>query len=249
MPSGIGDVDSSKIVVMVPTSAIPSHPATTLMDETIAGIKFHFPDAQIIILADGIWSQLEHRRNQYENYLKAIEGRYPKTRIIQFPVHTQQTAMAQYAIQNFVQTKLIFWNEHDAPLRTDRAIDWDAIVQQVESGDAGLVRFTYFDEGIHEAHEHLTRGRYRVGDATFVKTVQFSGWSFMTTPNFFITKIFNGQPIGREMLELRMYGQVASAPWEQYKIVIYCPDPPAQRFRHSNGRGFGVEERDPCDWG
>lgn len=242
-------MNSADITVLIPTSAIPSHPDTTIMDETIAGIKHHLPAAAIIILADGIWSGIAHRAFQYENYLKVIDGKYPNTRIIRFPAHTQQTSMAQYAIQNFVQTKLIFWNEHDAPLRTDRAIDWDAIVQQVESGDAGLVRFTYFEEGIHEAHEHLARGRYRIGDATFVKTVQFSGWSFMTTVNYFVTKIFTGQPIGLEMLELRMYAPVSSAPWEEYKLVIYCPDGPAQRFRHSNGRGYGVEERDPCSWG
>lgn len=242
------DVDSSKITVLIPTSAIPSHPNPALMDETMAGIKFHFPESQTIILADGIWSGIAHRQHQYQKYLEAIERRYPNTRIVKFPVHTQQTAMAQYAIQNFVQTKLVFWNEHDAPLRIDRAIDWDKIVWEIESGDAGLVRFTYFDEGIHEAHEHLTRGRYRWDDVTFVKTVQFSGWSFLTTVDYFVRKIFSGPPIEKQMLELRQYERVVNAPWEEYKVVIYCPDPPAQRFRHSNGRGFGTEERDPCDW-
>lgn len=242
-------MDSSQITVLIPTSAIPLHPDTRIMDETIAGLRHHLPDAHIIILADGIWSRIEFRRPQYEEYLKRIDGKYPNTQIIQFPQHTQQTAMAQYAIQNFVKTKLIFWNEHDAPLRTDRTVNWDAIVQQVESGNADLVRFTYFDEGIHEAHEHLTRGRYRVEDVTFVRTVQFSGWSFLTTVNYFVTKIFSGPPIGKEMLELRLYQDVAVSPWEKYKIVIYIPDGPAQRFRHSNGRGAGVEERDPCDWG
>lgn len=241
-------MDSSKITVLVPTSVIPSHPETTLMDEAMAGVRFYFPDSPVIIMADGVWSKIEHRRGQYEEYLNRIENKYPNTRIIRFPRHTQQTGMAQYAIQNFVQTKLIFWNEHDAPLRTDRPIDWDAIVNEVVSGNAGLVRFTYFEEGIHEAHEHLARGRYRVGDATFVRSVQFSGWSFLTTVDYFVNKIFTGQPIGIEMLELRIYAQVAVAPWEQYKIVIYVPDGPAQRFRHSNGRGYGVVERDPCDW-
>jgi hypothetical protein len=241
-------IDSSQITVLIPTSAIPLHPDTRIMDETVAGIRHHLPDAHIIIMADGIWSQLEHRRGQYEEYLKRVENKYSNTQIIRFQQHTQQTAMAQYAIQNFVRTKFIWWNEHDAPLRTDRPIDWDAIFHEVESGNAGLVRFTYWDEGIHEAHEHLVRGRYRVGDSTFVKTIQFSGWSFLTTVNYFVTKVFTGQPIGLQMLELRMYYIISAAPWEQYKIVIWVPDGPAQRFRHSNGRGAGVEVRDPCSW-
>ena len=218
------------------------------MDETIAGIKYHLPDAHIIIMADGIWDKLAFRHGQYEEYLNRIDRKYSNTQVIRFPQHTQQTAMAQYAIQNFVKTKLIWWNEHDATLRVDRSIDWDAIVNEVESGTAGLVRLSYFDEGIHEAHEHMTRGRYRIGNATFVKTTQFSGWLFLTTIDFFISKIFSGQPIGRQMLELRMHDIIANSPWEAYKIVTWCPDGPAQRFRHTNGRGAGVEVRDPCDW-
>jgi hypothetical protein len=242
-------LNSAAITVLIPTSAIPSHPDTFIMDETIAGVRHHLPDAHIIIMADGIWSKLEHRRGQYEEYLNRIDTKYPNTRVIRFSQHTQQTAMAQYAIQNFVKTKLIWWNEHDATLRVDRAIDWDAIVNEVESGHAGLVRLSYFDEGIHEAHEHMTRGRYTADNGTFVKTVQFSGWLFLTTVDWFVTKIFSGQPIGREMLELRMHDKIATSPWEYYKIVTWCPEGPAQRFRHTNGRGFGVEERDPCDWG
>ena len=241
-------MDSSKITVLIPTSPIPLHPDTRIMDETVEGIRHHLPEAQIIILADGVWAKLEHRRAAYNEYLNIIETKYYKTRVVRFQQHTQQTAMSQYAIQNFVQTKLIFWNEHDAPLRTDRAVDWDTIVSEVESGNAGLVRFTYFDEGIHEAHEHLTRGRYVLNGVTYVKTTQFSGWSFMTTVDYFVNKIYTGQPIGLEMLEIRMYQDVANSPWEKYKIVIYCPDSPAQRFRHSNGRGAGVEVRDPCHW-
>ena len=245
-------MNSADITVLIPTSAIPIHPDTVIMDETIAGIRHHLPDAHIIILADGVWSGIAHRQFQYDNYLKLIDGKYPNSRVVRFQQHTQQTAMAQYAIQNFVKTRFIFWNEHDAPLRTDREVDWGAIIEQLKCGNAGLVRFTYFDEGIHEAHEHLVHGRYcdlLTPGVTWVKTLQFSGWSFMTTVEYFVTKIFSGPPIGKEMLELRMYQDVAASQWEKYKIVIYCPDSPAQRFRHSNGRGHGVEERDPCDWG
>ena len=241
-------MDSSKITSIVCTSAIPIHPDTQIMDETVAGIMHHLPGSHIIIVADGVWDGIKHRKEQYEEYLERIEHKYSNSRLVRFQQHTQQTAMVQYAIQNFVQTKLIWWNEHDAPLRTDRDIDWDAIVNEVESGNAGLVRLSYWEEGIHPEHEHLMCGRYRVNDATFVRTVQFSGWSFLTTLKYFVEKIFTGQPIGKEMLELRQYGPVANSPWEQYKNVVWVPDGPAQRFRHSNGRGSGIEVRDPCDW-
>ena len=242
-------MDSKQITVLIPTSAIPSHPDTTIMDETIAGLKHQMPDARIVILADGIWSKLEHRRGQYEEYLRRIEHKYENAIIVRFPQHTQQTAMAQFAIQsNYVQTNLVFWNEQDAPLNS-LPINWDSIVQEVSSGNAGLVRFSIWEQGIHEAHEHMARGRYQIGDDTFVRTTQFSGWSFLTTPSFFVNKIFVGQPVGKEMLELRMHDICARAPWEDYRMCVYIPPFPSNRMRHSNGRGFGVEERDPCDWG
>lgn len=237
-------MDSSLITTLTPTSAVPSHPDTFIMDGCMEGLQHHFPNAKKLILADGVWDGIAHRKEQYAEYLNRIDRKYPNTQVIRFPYHTQQTAMAQYAIQNFLQTKLIFWDEHDAPLRTDREIDWDEILHYLQSGNADLIRLCYFEEGIHPEHEHLTRGR----DGHFVRTVQFSGWCFLTTVKYFVEKIFTGQTIGKEMLELRMYGLVANAPWEQYKIAQYVPDGPAQRFRHSNGRGHGVIERDPCDW-
>ena len=242
-------MDSSQVTVLIPSSAIPSHPDTTILDETIAGVRHHLPQARIVILADGIWSKLEHRRGQYEKYLDIIENRYSNSVVIRFPQHTQQTAMAQYAIQcSYVQTKLIFWQEQDAPLNMS-PINWDSIAAEVESGNAGLVRFSIWEQGIHEAHEHMARGRYQIGEDTFVRTTQFSGWSFLTTVSFFVNKIFVGQPVGKEMLELRMHNICAAAPWEDYKMCVYIPPFPSNRMRHSNGRGFGVEERDPCDWG
>jgi hypothetical protein len=237
-------MDSKQVTAIVSTSPIKNHPSTSFMDETIAGIRFHFPESPIIITADEVWNRLEHYRPAYEEYLKRIDNRYDSNvRIIKFPVRTHQTAMTQYAIQNFVKTDLIWVNEHDLPLRTDRYINWDAIIEAIRKGDANHIHLSIFEEGIHPAHEHLMTGRWRIEGCTFVRTVQYSHFPHMSTVKFYVEKIFSGQPIGLEMVELRMYGLCANAPWEEYKLVVYHPDGPAQRFKHINGRAG-----DPCSW-
>ena len=246
-------VDSSQITTIVSTSPIKAHPSTHFMDETIASIRHHLPDSPIIITADEVWSKLEHYRENYYEYLRRIENRYDSNvRIIKFGVRTHQTEMTRYAISNFVKTELLWINEHDLPLRVDRPINFDAMADAIRSGAANHIHLSIFEEGIHPAHEHLmlggadwrTKESWTVeGGDTFVRTVQYSHFPHMSSVRFYVDKIFTGQPIGLEMVELRMYGLCANAPWEQYKLVVYCPPCPAQRFKHINGRAG-----DPCSW-
>ena len=246
-------MDSRQVTSIISTSPIKNHPSTSFLDETIAGIRHHLPDSPIIVTADEVWSRLDHYRPAYEEYLRRIENRYDSNvRIIKFPVRTHQTAMTQYAIQNFVKTDLIWIDEHDLPLRVDRPINWDAMADALRKGDANHIHLSIFEEGIHPAHEHLMLGGHDwrnkeswtvEGGDTFVRTVQYSHFPHMSTPKFYIEKIFSGQPIGLEMVELRMYSLCANAPWEEYKLVVYCPPYPAQRFKHINGRAG-----DPCSW-
>ena len=41
------------ITVLVPTSPIPSHPSTAILDACLAAVRAQLPDAQIVIAADG----------------------------------------------------------------------------------------------------------------------------------------------------------------------------------------------------
>jgi hypothetical protein len=238
-------MDSRQVTSLIPTSPVPRHPNTELMDETVAGIRHHLPDSPIIIMADGVWSGVSHRKEQYEEYQKNIEGKYPNTRIVRFQTHTQQVNMTRYCIQNFIQTPYIWFNEHDAPLRTDRAINWDAMLEAVSSGRFNIVRLSYFEEGIHEAHQHLVTGIDWIQGEKFVRTTQFSGWPHLSTVKFYVNKIL---PLCNEgdtqMVEIAAYGPCANAPWDQWRVGVYCPSSPAQRFYHRNGR-----ENDKCSWG
>ena len=43
------------VTVLIPVSPIPSHPSTEVLDVTIDSIRTRLPDAEIIIMFDGVW--------------------------------------------------------------------------------------------------------------------------------------------------------------------------------------------------
>jgi hypothetical protein len=63
----IGDV-----TIVVPTSYIPSHPSTKIIDETIKNIRFHFPNNEIILQIDGIREEQKQYEDQYNEYKNKV---------------------------------------------------------------------------------------------------------------------------------------------------------------------------------
>ena len=61
----------SNITVVIPTSPIPSHPSTDILDETIFNTR-QYTGARIIIMFDGVHESLAHRKEDYENYKIAV---------------------------------------------------------------------------------------------------------------------------------------------------------------------------------
>ena len=95
-----------KLTVLIPTSPIPSHPDTAILDETIANIR-KYTDAVIIIMADGVHESLAHRTKDYEAYLTRLEenviiGKYGECNIVEFDSHTHQANNANF-IRKFHQ--------------------------------------------------------------------------------------------------------------------------------------------------
>ena len=57
---------ADKISILLPTSPIPHHPSTHILDEVIESIRVHFPDNELFLMIDGVRGQVEHRRADYE---------------------------------------------------------------------------------------------------------------------------------------------------------------------------------------
>ena len=113
---------NNQLTVIIPTSPIPSHPSTEILDETIKNIR-NFTDAQIIICFDGVHSSLSHREKDYAQYLKLVgtkmmNGFYGDCKAAMFPEHTHQAEMVRTVLKA-VTTPLIFFVEHDTYIKGD----------------------------------------------------------------------------------------------------------------------------------
>jgi hypothetical protein len=237
------------LTVLVPTSPIPRHPSTDLIEECLGAIRQYFPTERVIVMCDGVRPQIEHRRNQYEEYLRklplVING---NTEMMMYDSFQHQARMTWHTLDH-VNTPLVLFVEHDAILRREPRIEWDAIFNLILADEANMVRFYNWGKVPWHEHEYLMRGDLNYGGVHFVKTVQFSGWPLVSSTEYFKQLLDRVLTPGRyAMIETLAYGPVAQDPWEKNKIVIYAPEH-AHTFTHRDGRTDPVTgRRDQGDW-
>ena len=239
-------MNSADCTCIIPTSPIPSHPSTALIDEVITNFRFHFPDGPVVIMADGVWDGVKHRVEQYSEYLTRLKNRHPNTKLIVWPLHRSQAFMSRWTLEGYtVNTKFILFNEHDIPLRTDIHIDWDTIFGLLHCGRTDVVRLCGFGEGIHRDHEYLGQGYEEFNGSTFYKTRQWSQWPHVSTKNFYLQMLAKHFQDGEiKMIEERMHSvcQIPAGNW--IRIWEYLPEGADKRcFTHLQGR-----QNDPCHW-
>lgn len=237
---------NSDCTVLISTSPIPSHPDTKFIDEVVANVRFHLPDSPIVIMADGIWDRLAHRREQYDEYLRRLKNRYPNTILTPFSSHCSQAKMTRMVLEaNIVKTRYILFNEHDIPLRTDIKINWNDIFEVLQAGRADVIRLSGFIQGVHPEHLYLTYGETTYNESFFWKTHQWSQWPHLSSKEFYkqiLGKYFAVDEI--QMIEEKMHSlcQDPRAGW--IRIWQYAPEGKDKRcFTHKEGRAG-----DPCHW-
>jgi hypothetical protein len=242
----------SQVTILIPTSPIPRHPATDLLEECVAGVRVHLPTAHLILLADGVRPQVANRRAQYAEYLKRVcklvnDGKLGNAKMSVFANHSQQAIMTRNVLHHHVNTPLILFLEHDAIFRSAPPINFSAIFDLLLQNQANLVRFYGWQDIYHE-HAYLMRGELIHQGARFVKTVQYSQWPLVSRTDYHVKLLDKHAKPGQvTMIESVAYGPVAGAPWEDNKIVIYLDQELV--FRHRDGRtdeATGV--RDPGEW-
>jgi hypothetical protein len=204
-------------------------------------------------MLDGVRAQIAYRREQYEEYKRRVRELYAAGRLgnpndvmlLEFSDHAHQAIMTRKAL-TCVTTPLILFIEHDAILRQDPPIVWQAIFGLLLSGEANLVRF-YNWADVWWEHEPLMRGEFFYAGSRFVKTVQYSQWPLVSRTDYHqrILSTYFGEA-QRTMIEPVMHGPVAAAPWEDNKIVIYFDG--KLTFSHRDGRADATGRRDPSDW-
>jgi hypothetical protein len=237
----------SPVTVLVPTSPIASHPDTGIIEETLASVRHHHPDAEVIVMADGVRAEQEHYRDRYSEYLERLAWlclRDGRTQLVVNGEHLHQAEMTRRAL-DMVDSPLVLFVEHDTPLVCDEPIDWPAI-QAACLSDVDLVRFHY-ESGVHPEHEHLmldTEPR-DVAGAPLLRTVQWSQRPHLANTGWYRKVLADHFPPGYVgMIEDVCHGVVhnewrefGKAGWDRYRLAMYAPPGNLKRSLHLDGRG------------
>lgn len=235
-----------ELTVIIPTSFIPSHPSTAIIDETIKSVRHHWPEAEIILTFDGLRKEHEEHADQYTEYIRNAlfhcNTDWGNVVPLLFDKHLHQIGMAREAMKE-VKTPLLLYVEHDAPLVTDMPIDWDRLVTAILDGESNLIRF-HFESVIPEPHKGMMIGK---PENQLLKTMQWSQRPHLTSTAFYkriLSENFSDK--ANCFIEDLVHSKLHEAclidgilGWNQWRTHIYFPDGNIKRSYHTDGRAGG----------
>lgn len=234
------------ITVVIPTSVIPSHPSTDIIEETINTIRVHLPDNEIIIQVDGLRNERLDWKEKYDEYKNRILWKclheWHNVLPVVFDEHLHQTTMMRQTI-DLIKTSALLYVESDTPLTPDLFIDWQSCLDMLDSGKANTIRF-HFESVIPESHQHLMLGV----ENGFMKTLQWSQRPHLSTVPYYRSKVLKNVP-EKTFIEDTFHGYVQDRKWEKNKLWIYYPNEGnnIKRSYHLDGRD-GTRKFTSDDW-
>lgn len=235
------------VTIIMPTSPVPSHPSTAMIEASIARIRAYpeLAQCEVLICVDGVHPRLEHRRAEYVEYTRQLIWRCnwaPELfgcLPLVFDAHTHQAGMTARAL-DLVRTPLVLFVEHDTWPCGD--IDWRRLARVVEAGVGGLrvARLQHYGGDIHPEHRHLLfdGDRRDFGGVPMYRTRQWSQRPHLARADFYrgLMRDYFG-PRDRTMIEDVMVGPSEAAPWERFGIGVYAPAGDMKRSETCDGRG------------
>ena len=231
------------ITAIVPVSPIKSHPDTSILETTIESVRHHLPDAEIILTFDGVRPEQEHRRADYEEFIRRTlwlaDHKWGNVCPLVFEDHQHQTGMMRAALEE-IKTPLLFYVEHDTPLVTDREIGWDEVRWHTTNGTANLIRF-HHEVTIPPEHSHLMHGTYR----GLIRTSQWSQRPHVASVAYY-RRLMESHftPESKCFIEDVMHSVLSEAHkldgipgWQQHRTFLYAIYPTNLRYTyHLDGR-------------
>lgn len=234
----------SDVTFLVATSPIPTHPDPSITVDTVESLKAQCPDAEIIIMCDGVRAEQEHRRGDYVEYLRRLSVKCARewdgVVMRLFDGLTQQAEMIRQTLP-LVRTPYMMFVEHDTPLTGD--IPWEQMKEAVASGDADMIRL-YPNTDLEPSHAHMMLDRQTIAGLPLLRTYQYSSRPHLCTVAFMQRMLDTWFTPGEvQFLELRMHSVMSRLwtdhgmhGWNQCKTWIYEPEGNLQRSLHTNGR-------------
>ena len=237
------------ITIVIPTSVIPSHPSTDIIEETINTIRVHLPHNEIIIQVDGLRDERLDWKDRYDEFKTRLLWKclHEWTNVLPviFEEHLHQTDMMRRTI-DLIKTPALLYVESDTPLTPDLPIDWQSCLDMLDSEKAYTIRF-HFESVIPEPHLHLMLG---VEDG-FLRTLQWSQRPHLSLVRYYRSTVLKNVP-EKTFIEDTFHGYVQDHKWDRNRLWIYFPDNGnnIKRSYHLDGRaGTRKFTSDDLDWG
>lgn len=246
------------ISVLVPTSPLPSHPSTDVLDATLTSVRQHLPTAPLLIMADGVRPEQEARADKYQTFKAHVSKHVADNRwgteatFRSWEYHQHQARMTRTALAEHVRTPLVLFVEGDTTLHGD--IDWPAVCDVLLSDDARVIRM-HHEATILEPHQWLSvhGGQVeKVGGVPLIATAQWSQRPHLARADYYrwLLGPRHFHRDSRTMIEDVAHGVViedwrnrGTAGWAQHRLYIYAAADGNGSIKHSetcDGRG-----RDP----
>ncbi|MDO8531197.1 MAG: hypothetical protein Q7T26_03365 [Dehalococcoidia bacterium] len=243
--SGIG------VTVLLPTSPVPDHPSTAMIEDTIRRIRAYpeLREADILIMVDGIRAEQQHYREVYEEYTRRLidlcnwhpdfRGCLP----VVFDEHLHQGMMMRRTLE-LVHTPLTFFCEHD--MWPEGPIDFTGLARAMLTRDDVKVIRLYRDAEMYISHRELLLEdtRHDIAGVPLVRTIQWSQNPHLAKTDFYreiIPRYFGEQ--SRTMIEDVLHGVLSNAGkagWDRWGLWLYAPEEIGGNLRRCgfvNGRG------------
>lgn len=243
---GVGHMLSTaedKITVVVTSSPIPSHPDTSILEETLRSVRDQLPRAEIILALDGLRPEQADWADRYFEYVTKVLWKCNFEWHNVLPVVMDRWGHQANAVRRaleFVRTDTLLFIEHDTPICGD--IPWNGMIKAIRDGGANMIRL-HQDVEIHPDHEAilLDRHPYHFDGLPMRRSSAWWQRPHLASTRFYRDVIDGYFPAhSRTMIEDRMYGPVWSAcqdgHWDDWKIWVYTPEGNIQRSRHLDGR-------------
>jgi hypothetical protein len=235
-------MNKNDITVVVVTSVLPDHPNTSILDETIDSVRYHFPKNEIILQIDGLREERLNRKNDYDEFKNRVLWKclhqWKNVLPIIFDKHSHQSTMIKETIK-IINTSGLLYVEGDAPLTKDE-IDWQKCVDMLDSGKANTIRF-HFETEIPNSHKHLMFGT----ENGFMKTSQWSQRPHLSSVRYYRENIIPMLPEntfiedimhGKIQDDITPYNVFNQDGWNKHKLWIYYPEGNIKRSLHLDGR-------------
>lgn len=248
---------SGEISVLMTTSPSPKHPDTADIEETVRSIREQLPDAEIVLVFDGVRPELEHRREQYVEYVQRVlwlaNTRWHNVVPLVLDEWLHQGRAARLGLDE-IRTPHLLFMEHDTPLVGE--IDWAGICETLTLQDLDVVRL-HHETAIGEHHEHMMLDREPVqGPVPYVRTYQWSQRPHVARTGWYRRLLdLHLAPEARAMIEDTLHGVVSSAwldygdaGWARFKLGIYAaPEGNIQHSLHLDSRRAVLGEEESGD--